>query len=118
MSTTAEVAQTLVTLCREGKFGVAVDTLYSQDIVSVEPENTPNHVMTGFEAVKQKEVYFNNSFDVHGADISDAVVNGNHFSVTMSMDVTQKDINQRYVMSEICVYEVKEGKIVREQFFY
>jgi hypothetical protein len=33
------------------------------------------------------------------------------------MDVTYKDGN-REKMDEVVVYEVKEGKIVKEQFFY
>jgi len=34
------------------------------------------------------------------------------------MDTTHKPSGQRNKMSEIGVYEVKNGKIVKEQFFY
>jgi hypothetical protein len=35
----------------------------------------------------------------------------------MDMDVTYKG-QGRSMMSEVCVYEVKDGKIVTETFFY
>lgn len=35
----------------------------------------------------------------------------------MGMDVTLKGMGRRQ-MDEIAVYEVKDGKIVKEQFFY
>jgi hypothetical protein len=35
----------------------------------------------------------------------------------MTMDVTMKEYG-RITMSEICVYHVKDDKIVQEQFFY
>jgi ketosteroid isomerase-like protein len=54
---------------------------------------------------------------VHGGYSSAPVVGGNHFSVAMGMDVTMKGAG-RVKMDEIAVYEVKDGKIVKEQFFY
>ncbi len=33
----AEIAQELVDMCREGKYMEAIDKLYSDDVVSVEP---------------------------------------------------------------------------------
>lgn len=116
--TTKEVANTLVSLCRQGKFEEAMNTLYSQDIVSVEPAHVPDNIVKGMEAVRQKSAYFATSFQVHGIEVSDALVSENHFSVQMAMDVTQQDNQQRYTMGEICVYEVKDGKIVHEQFFF
>ena len=117
--TTAEVANNLVSLCRQGNFEEAVSSLYSQDIVSIEPAHTPEpYHVEGLEVVKQKGAHFAASFQVHGVEISDALISGNHFSVRMAMDVTQQDNQQRYTMDEVCVYEVKDGKIVREQFFY
>ena len=39
------------------------------------------------------------------------------FSIAMGIDATYKD-RGRMAMREICVYQVRDGKIVREQFFY
>ena len=45
------------------------------------------------------------------------LVAGNWFSVAMSIDATYKDMG-RVPMQEICVYRVRDGRIVSEQFFY
>ena len=52
---------------------------------------------------------------LHSITISDPLVAANSFAVTMVMDVTMKG-QPRMQMSELCVYEVKDGKIVSEQF--
>ena len=44
------------------------------------------------------------------------MVAGNTFAVTMRIDSTMKD-KKRSDMTELCVYHVKDGKIVSEQFF-
>ena len=38
---TAEIAQRLVALCREGKIEAAQRELYADDVVSIEPHETP-----------------------------------------------------------------------------
>jgi hypothetical protein len=50
--------------------------------------------------------------------VSDALVAGSQFAVKFKMDVTCKIRNQRNLMEEIALYQVADGKIVREQFFY
>ena len=54
---------------------------------------------------------------MHGGFSSDPVVGGNFFSVAMGMDATMKGMG-RIKMDEIAVYEVTDGKIVKEQFFF
>jgi hypothetical protein len=40
------------------------------------------------------------------------------FAVYYNLDVTFKPTGKRTPMEEMALYEVKDGKIVREQFFY
>ena len=116
--TTTDVANKLVALCREGRHMEAIETLYHDDIVSKEMPGAPNETVGGIKAVFQKsEEFFNNVEQFHSADVSDPTIAGNHFSTKMSMDATFKDGN-RVQMDEIVVYEVKDGKIINEQFFY
>ena len=49
--------------------------------------------------------------------VSDPVVAGDFFSCSMMVDLTTKE-QGRNKMEEICVYEVQDGKIVKEQFFH
>jgi hypothetical protein len=44
------------------------------------------------------------------------LVAGNAIAMTLSMDVTMKG-RGRMKLEEVCVYEVKDGKIASEQFF-
>jgi limonene-1,2-epoxide hydrolase len=55
--------------------------------------------------------------EVHANHVSDAVVAGSWFSVSMLLDVTMKG-RGRVHMKEICVYRVHDGKITHEKFFF
>jgi len=115
---TNEVANKLVEWCRKGEYAKAQNELYSDNIESHEPAITQVPVMKGIEAVKGKTAQWEQSVvEVHSAKVSDPIVMGNHFTVTMENDITFKD-RGRQSIAETCVYEVKEGKIVREQFFF
>jgi hypothetical protein len=72
----------------------------------------------GLEAILAKGKSFAEMFEVHGGTMSEPVVAGAFFSVAMTADVTPRAGGPRFTMEEIAVYEVRAGKIVREQFFY
>ena len=119
---TEQVAKRLVELCREGKGQQAQDELYAKDAVSVEMEGTEASglptVAKGMDAIREKGRKFNEGIEaMHGGTAGDPIVMGNWFAVTMTMDATMKG-RGRVNMQEICVYQVRDGKIVREQFFY
>lgn len=118
---TKAIAKRLVELCREGKYEDAQRELYAEDAVSIEPDGLPPGALgnvRGLAAIYEKGRQFNAMIEaVHGGGVSEPVVAGNWFSVAMAMDVTMKG-RGRMNMSEICVYRVRDGKIVHEQFFY
>jgi len=116
--TTQEVANRLVEVCRTGDFEAAQKELFSNDIVSIEPHSTPDFEKEtkGLDAVLEKgEKWKNMVSKVSKMTVSDPVVAGNSFACTMYMDVTMKN-GQQMVMTELCVYNVKDGKIVSEIF--
>lgn len=117
--TTQEVANRLVELSRQGKIMEAQQELYGDDIVSREPDHAPGiKLARGKQAVGEKGMQFASMIEEnHGAVILDPVVVGRHFSVGWTLDVTMKGMG-RTKLEEICVYEVKDGKIMNEQFFY
>jgi hypothetical protein len=120
MSTEA-IAKRLVELCREGKYEEAQRELYADNAESIEPEGLPPGMLgnaKGLKAIFEKTHQFQDSIEqIHGGSVSDPVVAGNWFSCEMTLDVTMKGVG-RSVMTEICVYHVKDGKVDREQFFY
>jgi len=117
--TTQEIAARLVELCRQGQFEAAQKELYADDAVSIEPE-----AMGGFEketkglpAIIAKGHQFQEMVEeVHSVKVSDPLVSGNSFATALEMDTTMKG-RGRSPMNELCVYNVKDGKIVSEQFF-
>lgn len=116
--TTQQVAEKLVQYCREGKNLDAINELYADDIVSKEPAGSHAELTEGKENVIAKNLQWYASVEeVHSAEISDPIVTGNFFAVTMEMDVTYKG-HGRMGMEEVAVYEVQSGKIVADQFFY
>ena len=118
IKSTTEVAHRLIELCRQGKNMDAVHELYADNILSLEPKGSMNDRAEGKEAVIAKETgFFTLVEEVHSSEVSDALVAENFFSVTMKMDMTVKGMG-RTRMDEVCVYEVKDGKIVFEEFFF
>jgi hypothetical protein len=116
--TTQEVANRLVELCRQGQYAQAQEELYAQDVESLEPANSPMPYAKGMDAIKEKDRQFNESIEeMFGGHVGEPVVAGNFFSLTMGMDVKFKG-QDRFNMEEVCVYEVKDGKVVKEQFFF
>ncbi len=116
--TTIEVANRLVALCRQEKHPQAQEELYHNDIVSIEDEKSGAPITRGMDQIRAKTVVWDESvIEIHHAFVSDPIVTGSHFAVTMENDITFKD-KGRILINEICVYEVQNGKIVREQFFY
>src|SRR5438477_202390 len=117
--TTQEIATRLVEFCRTGQWEQAYTKLFSDDAVSIEPE-----AMGGFEketkgldAMQKKAQQFGEMVEaMHSVEVSDPLVAGNSIALTLVMDATMKG-RGRSTMSEICLYKVKDGKIVSEEFF-
>ena len=113
-----DVANRLVLLCREGKNVDAINELYDEDIVSHEPEGSPMKEKVGKEAILDAtNRWIDSVSELHNAFISNPIVAGDFFACTMKVDATYKE-HGRNVMDELCVFEVKDGKIISEQFFY
>jgi hypothetical protein len=117
--TTQDVANRLKELFNENKWQEAQEELFSEGAESIEPAHSPGmQSVKGLDAIKKKGEDFNNMVEeVHGGYVSDPVVAGNHIAFAMGMDCTYKGMG-RQKMDEIALYEVKDGKIVKEQFFY
>ncbi|MEM6967405.1 MAG: nuclear transport factor 2 family protein [Bacteroidota bacterium] len=115
---TQEIANRLVELCRQGDYETCYKELYAPDVWSIEPKGAMTEKVQGLEALAEKGKRWNEMIEAfHGSSIGDPIVSGNHFALTMMTDITFKEMG-RQKMDEICMYEVQDGKIVKEQFFY
>ena len=117
--TTYDIANRFHELAQSGDWDQIQNELYADNAVSIEPANSPGlKTVEGKEAIKQKGKQFGEMVEeMHGGYTNEPQVAGNHFAVAMGMDVSMKG-QGRMKMDEIAVYEVKDGKIVKEQFFY
>ena len=117
--TTQEVASRFNELAQTGQWNLILDELYADNAVSIEPASSPGlKTAEGLDAIKEKGKQFGEMVEeMHGGYSNEPVVAGSHFALAMGMDVTMKG-QGRMQMDEIAVYEVKDGKIVKEHFFY
>jgi ketosteroid isomerase-like protein len=119
-TSTAAVAEELVSLCRVGRNLDAINTLYSPDIVSVESmgnEQMPRE-QKGIDAIRQKNQWWSDNNEVHSSNVEGPFVGEGKFAVYYNYDVTFKPTGKRDRMEEMALYTVQDGKVVREQFFY
>ncbi len=116
--TTQEVANRLVELCRTGQWDKVQAELYAEHCVSIEPQGARLERAEGMDAIRAKGEHWQAMVqEVHSGEVSDPLVAGNHFTLTMRNDITFKEAGRQQI-EEVCVYEVQQGKVVKEQFFY
>jgi hypothetical protein len=122
MSDALEVGKKLVEACRKGDFVGPYHTLYSDRIVSVEGADMPGMSATleGKKAVLGKAEWWEANHTVNSTEVTGPFVGlrPDQFVVKFDMDVTAKESGQRNQMSEVAIYTVEDGKIVREEFLY
>ncbi|RIJ27814.1 SnoaL-like domain-containing protein [Henriciella algicola] len=115
------VGETLVAANNDGSYKDLINTIYAADCVSVEAAAPPGGSAEahGIEAIKGKWAWWEDNHDVHDTEAVGPYLHGeDRFGVVFSIDVTNKASGERVKMQEIALYTVKDGKIVREEFFY
>ena len=115
---TEQVAKKVVELVRKQAWYEALDTLYDDDIVSVEAYSAGggSPEMRGKEAVRGKIDWWVKGMEVHSFTADGPFIAHERFVVQYDADVTDKQSKERRKLSEVGVYTVKDGKIVREEF--
>ena len=121
--TTKEIADRLVALCRAGRNLEAVETLLSENVVSVEARGdaTMPAEMSGRDVIRGKNEWWINNHKVHSAEIKGPFPNGDRFAVIYNFVVTPVAgpmAGRKVRMEEVALYTVADGKVAREEFFY
>ena len=116
---TNEVAQKWKQMCEQGKNLECITELYADNVVSKEMPGVPHgEIVSGKQNVMEKsKQWLEDVVEFHSNEISEPVVADKHFTSKMNFDVTFKS-RGRQQMEEVCVFEVQDGKITSEQFFY
>ncbi|WP_031528156.1 SnoaL-like domain-containing protein [Dyadobacter crusticola] len=117
--TTQEVAARYHELAQQEKWFQIQDEFFSDNVKSIDPPHSPYlGYAEGREAVRQiGEKFISTITAGHRAYTSAPIVTGNHFAVARETDITLQDFG-RIQMNQIMLYEVQDGKIISEQFFY
>ncbi len=117
--TLSEIANELVTGCREHREVENLHRLYAPDAISVEAADMGQGRETkGIEGILGKHAWWDANAEVHDASVTGPFLHGDdRFAVIFRMDVTMKDMG-RTQMEEVAIYHVAGGRIVREEFFY
>ena len=116
---TQEVAKRFYQLSQEGNWDKILDELYSPEAVSVEPAKAMGlKSVNGLDKIREKAKQWADMIEeTHGGYTNEPQVAGNYFTCTMGIDMTMKG-QGRSKMDEVALYEVQNGKIVKEQFFF
>jgi len=117
--TTQQVAARFSELAQQEKWFEIQDELFADNVKSIDPENSPYFgYAEGKAAVRKKgEDWVKRIESAHRRYTTEPIVGGNHFAVGREVDITVKGYG-RIKIEEIMLYEVKDGEIVLEQFFY
>ncbi|PWT77696.1 MAG: hypothetical protein C5B59_03325 [Bacteroidetes bacterium] len=116
---TEEVAARFNELAQQEKWFEIQDEFFADNVKSVDPLKSPYFgYAEGKVAVRQKgEDFVKRIQALHKAYTSAPIVTGNYFAVARELDITVQP-HGRIQIREIMLYEVKDGQIVLEQFFY
>lgn len=119
LMTTGEIAERFNELAQQEKWFEIQEELFSDNVKSIDPPNSPYFgYAEGKANVRKKGEEFGKKIEtLHGASTTEPVLGSNHFAVGRKVDVTVKE-HGRIQIDEIMLYEVEDGQIISEQFFY
>ena len=114
-----EVAAKFNEFAQQEKWFEIQEDFFADNVKSMDPPDSPYMgYAEGKAAVRKKGEDFVKLIEaVHRAYTSEPLVSGNHFAVGREIDITVKGFG-RIQINQIMQYEVKDGQIVSEQFFY
>src|SRR5688572_19636716 len=117
--TTSEVAKRFNELAQQEKWFEIQDEFFADNVKSIDPPNSPYFgYADGKSQVRQKGENFVNRIEAfHRGHTTEPLVAGNHFVVGRFKDMTVQGFG-RIQINELMLYEVRNGQIVSEQFFY
>ena len=117
--TTKEVAARFNELAKQEKWFEIQDELFADNVKSIDPPNSPYFGYAEGKAVVRKkgEDFVKKIEAAHRRHRTEPIIAGNHFAVGREVDITVQGYG-RIQINEIMLYEVKDGEIISEQFFY
>jgi hypothetical protein len=117
MYTIHEIANGLKEMVGEQKFVDAYQQLFSDDAESIDPLNTSGQPLKGLATLLEREKDFlSRIIAIDKITLSDPIIAGSYFTLSLKMSFEVEGQGHMEV-DEICLYKVKNGKIISQQFF-
>lgn len=116
-----QLADDFLSLIRSGQAVAAAEKYWAVDIVSIEPEDSTEHVpaiVTGFDAARDKLNRWLGHSAMEELSIDGPFITGNRFALFIDMLIKRRATGEREPFSEIAIYTVRDGKIIEERYFY
>jgi hypothetical protein len=121
--TTYQIGKRLVELCNAGEYSRAVEELYADDCTHVEAAEMPHmpRVMTGKDALLDSTKQWVEKNEIHSSETVGPFPHDDRFICIMKTEITPKEgpmAGRRMALHEACEYHVRDGRIVKAEFFY
>ena len=118
---TKEIAYQIKNNTQNGDFNANYDNFYADDVVAYEPEGNAFGVvreLKGRNAIAERANGFHQMIDqVLSRTTSEPLIAGEYFTFHLRQEFMLKGIGY-FQLDELCLFRVKDGKIVREEYFY
>lgn len=118
--TLEEVARELVAGVKEDRARANLDRLYAPDAVSVEAlDMGQGRAATGLDAIRAKHDWWESAMEMLEGAVDGPFLHApDRFAVYYTMKTRDRGTGEVSEMSEVGLYHVRDGRIVREEFFY
>lgn len=118
---TLEIGRKLVEYCNQDDAERALNELYGNNIVSIEPiaMEDGTFMMEGLDAIRGKHAWWDANHEIHESSAEGPYVGrrDHEFVVKFVTELTPNG-GERLHLEELGVYTVADGKIVREEFLH
>lgn len=114
-----KIAARLHELVTQGDSETAYRELFAENTVAIEQKFPGFERVEGLDNIRKKgQTMVGAIASINSRSVSESKVMGDHhIALGISLDATLKD-GSRMAFSEVALYEVQNGKIISEQFFY
>ncbi|MGD1843249.1 MAG: SnoaL-like domain-containing protein [Thermonemataceae bacterium] len=116
---TQALADKLTSLLKEGQFETIYNDLFDHEKVAhIEPQSPHFPHLVGVKAIREKDAQMSAQIaEVQELKVGEAIVSKDFFAIPYRISFTTKN-SDTVTLDELIVYQVADGKIIAEQFFY
>ncbi len=115
-----ELGQIMVDLNRSGDIEKLLSEHYAADAISIEAMDMgQGREAAGLDAIRAKHKWWEETMIMHSMEVDGPFPHGDDkFALIFESDVEVKGLGIRKKGREVALYDMKDGKVVREEFFY